>query len=112
MQWTGRQDAECCRVRARRFDGIACPPPCTICAAPRGDALNLQERRMALSCSWCTFLLMDHNLREGEFYSKHPEVPARGGLACRTTVTFWLGLNKLNKTLKEVKGQIKGKLLL
>lgn len=79
MQWKGGQDAECCRVRARRSGGIAYPSPRKISAAPRGDALDLQEGRVILSCSQCTFPLTDLSLGERELYSQHPEMPGRGG---------------------------------
>ena len=79
MQWKGGQDAERCSVRARRSGGITHPSPRTICAAPRGDALDLQERKMIFSCSCCAFPLTDLSLREKELYSQHPEVPGRGG---------------------------------
>lgn len=79
MQWKSDGDDKRCRVRARRSSGIACPSPHTTSAAPRGDAVDLQEGRVIPSCSRCTFPLTDLSLRERELYSKHPEVPGRGG---------------------------------
>lgn len=102
MQWKGGQDTEHCRAGARRSGGIAHLCPCTFSAATRGDGLDFREGRMTLSCSRCTFPLTDLSLRERELYSQHPEVPGRGG--SRTTVTFWLGPNTLNKSLLEVEG--------
>lgn len=74
MQQKGGQDAECCRVRARRSGPIALPSPPTISAAPRGETLDLQEWR-AIS----TFSLMDLSLREIEPYSQHPDLTGKGG---------------------------------
>lgn len=104
MQWKGGQGAKRWRGRARRPGGVARPFPRAISAAPRGAALDLQEGRVTLSRSWCTFPLTDLSLRESELYSQHPEVPGGGGRTCRTTVTFRLGLNTLKKTFLEVEG--------
>lgn len=78
-QWKGGQDAECCQVRPNKTGGVANPPPPTISAAPRSDTLDLQDWRAILSCSQCTFPLVDLSLRETEPYSQHPGVTGKGG---------------------------------
>lgn len=79
MQWKGGQDAEYSKVRASRTGGVVHLSPPTISATPKGNTLNLQEWRAILSCSQCTFPLINLSLREAESYSQHPGVTGKGG---------------------------------
>lgn len=81
----------------------ALPSSCTICAAPRGDAFDLQEGRLILSCSLCTFLPWSiASGKDSSIHSIQRCQEGEGELSRRTRVTFCIGLNTLNKTFMGV----------
>lgn len=50
--------------------------------------------------------------KESSIHSMQKCQEGEGGLCCRTTVTFWLGLNILFETFMGIKWRRKGKILL